>query len=192
MPDLSGLEELLNVSRCTPGRISAEIAKLFHVRQTEVGLLWVEGDFLKFLFPVELQSAGMIPISGSAVAAQTASSKQPSYFNHFPQVPHHTVFEHIKLNDSTPLSEMPDPIQKMMSAPILSEDGSVLGIVQVCRKGMTPNIAGPDFTDQDLDLLCGAARRIAQLMPELDYGRSESAHQMLRFQHAARNSRHTA
>jgi hypothetical protein len=185
MSILEGLEELLNVSRCTPGRICAEIASIFHVRQTDVGLLWIEDSLLKFLFPIELQSAGAIPLSSSAIAAQTATKRQGELFNRFSQVPHHTIFEQIKLKDSQPLTEMPDPIQKLMSAPIIGDNGVVLGVIQVCRKGMTPKIAGPDFTDEELQLLVRAARRIAMLMPELDRSDGKSQHQMLRFQNSS-------
>jgi hypothetical protein len=183
MPILEGLEDLLHVSRCTPGRVCAEIASIFKVRQTEVGLLWCEGGVLKFLFPIELQTAGSIPLSSSAVSARTAITKRAEIFNNFPRVPHHTIFEQIKLSGSQPLAEMPDPIQKLMSAPILGDGGSVLGVIQVCRKGMTPRIAGADFTQDDLDLLCRAARRLAMLMPELEYGGDgKQPAQMLRFQ----------
>lgn len=183
MSILDGLEDLLHVSRCTPGRVCAEIASIFKVRQTEVGLLWCEDGFLKFLFPVELQSAGSIPLSSSAVAARTATNKQAEIFNNFPRVPHHSIFEQIKLNGTQPLAEMPDPIQKLMSAPILGDGGAVLGVIQVCRKGMTPGIAGPDFAEDDLDLLRRAARRIAMLMPEIEYGGDgKQPPQMLRFQ----------
>jgi hypothetical protein len=179
---LDGLEDLLHVDRCTPGRVSAEIARIFKVKQTEVGLLWCEGAFLKFLFPVELQSAGSIPLTSSAVAARTASGKQAEIFNNFSRVPHHSIFEQIKINGTQPLTEMPDPIQKLMSAPILGDGGAVLGVIQVCRKGMTPGVAGPDFTEDDLDLLCRAARRIAMLMPEIEYsGDGKQPSQMLRF-----------
>jgi hypothetical protein len=182
MSILDGLEELMHVKRCTPGRICAEIARMFKVKQTEVGMLWCEGAFLKFLFPIELQSAGSIPMTSSAIAARTASSRQAQLFNDFPRVPHHTIFEQIRLNDSHPLTEMPDPIQKLMSAPILGDGGDVLGVIQVCRKGMTPGVAGPDFTDDDLELLRRAARRIAMLMPEIEYGGDEKQPpQLLRF-----------
>ena len=77
---------------------------------------------------------------------------------------------------------MPDPIQKLMSAPILGDGGAVLGVIQVCRKGMTPGIAGPDFTEDDLDLLRRSARRIAMLMPESDMVVDGKPPQMLRFQ----------
>jgi GAF domain-containing protein len=182
MPILDGLEDLLHVDRCTPGRVCAEIASIFHVRQTDVGLLWLEDGVLRFLFPVELQSAGSIPLSSSAVAARTASTKQAEIFNNFPRVPHHSIFEQIRLNGTQPLTEMPDPIQKLISAPILGDGGVVLGVIQVCRKGMTPGIAGPDFNDEDVDLLRRAARRIAMLMPEIEYiGDGKQPPQMLRF-----------
>jgi len=182
MSILDGLEDLLHVSRCTPGRVCGEIACIFKVRPTEVGLLWLEGDRLRFLFPVELQSAGSIPLSSSAVAARSATTRQPEIFNNFPRVPHHTIFEQIRINGTQPLNEMPDPIQKLMSAPILGDGGAVLGVIQVCRKGMTPGVAGPDFTEDDLELLRRAARRLAMLMPEIEYGDGKQPAQMLRFQ----------
>ena len=182
MSILDGLEDLLHLERCTPGRVCAEIARIFKVSPTEVGLLWCEASCLKFLFPLELQSAGSIPLSSSAIAARTASSKEAGIFNNFPRVPHHTIFEQIKINGTQPLTEMPDPIQKLMSAPILGDGGAVLGVIQVCHKGMTPGVAGPDFTEDDLDLLRRSARRIAMLMPEIEYpGEGKQAPQMLRF-----------
>jgi hypothetical protein len=185
MSILNGLEDLLHVDRCTPGRVCAEIAQIFKVKPTEVGLLWCEESCLKFLFPVELQSAGSIPLSSSAVAAGTATNRVAEIFNNFPRVPHHTIFEQIKINGTQPLAEMPDPIQKLMSAPILGDGGAVLGVIQVCRKGMTPGIAGPDFTEDDLDLLRRTARRIAMLMPEIEYGGDgKQLPQIMRFQRA--------
>jgi len=182
MSILDGLEDLLQVDRCTPGRVAAEIATIFKVKQTEVGLMWCEGNALKFLFPLELQSVGSIPLSSSAVAARTATSRQAEIFNNFPRVPHHTIFEQIKIKGTDPLTEMPDPIQKLISAPILGDGGMVLGVIQVCRKGMTPGVAGPAFTEDELDLLRRAARRIAMLMPEIEYaGDGKQPPQMLRF-----------
>jgi len=165
MPILEELQGLLDIDPPTPASLCEAIARIFGVKATEVGLLAVEGDFLKFLFPSELQAAGVIPLSSSAVAARSAAAKQAVLFNRFPHVPHHTVFEQIKLNGAKPLSELPDPIQKLMSAPVVGENGLVLGVVQVCRKGMTPGIAGPDFSGSDLRLLEQVARRVAMLMP---------------------------
>lgn len=182
MPSFEELQGLLDIDPPTPAAICEEIAKIFEVRPTEVGLLAVDGDFLKFVFPVELQAAGVIPLSSSAVAARSAAAKQAVLFNRFPHVPHHTVFEQIKLNDTKPLSELPDPIQKLMSAPIVGEDGLVMGVVQVCRKGMTPGIAGADFTGADLRLLERVARRVAMVMAEFAPRAGQAPKELLRFQ----------
>jgi GAF domain-containing protein len=175
------LQGLLDITTPGPANICAAIAKIFGVKSTDVGLLTVEGDFLKFLFPVELQSVGAIPLTSSAVAARSATEKQAALFNRFAQVPHHTVFEKITLDSSKPVAEMPDPIQKMMSAPVIAEEGTVIGVVQVCRKGMTPGIAGPDFSGADLQLLERVARRVAFAMQEFAPRAPKPPQQMLRF-----------
>jgi len=99
MIDLEPMEEMLLEAGCTLDRICAELAKLFSVRSTEVGVLRVEGDFLRFLYPAELQEAGRIPISGSGIAAKTARTRRSELHNNFANVPHRTVFELIKLKD---------------------------------------------------------------------------------------------
>jgi hypothetical protein len=74
--DLSTLQELFNLNpdNRTPEIICARIAHEFHVRKTEVGLLWIQGGSLKFLFPRELGGAGVTPLSSSAIAARTAKT----------------------------------------------------------------------------------------------------------------------
>ena len=54
-------------------------------------------DYLKFLCPFELSTAGTIPISSStAVAAHTAVTKKIELFNNFTRVKHASIFESIK------------------------------------------------------------------------------------------------
>jgi len=166
------MEELLLENSCTLDRICAELARIFSVRTTEVGVLRVEGDFLRFLFPVELQEAGRIPISGTGVAAKTARTMEPEVYNNFANVPHRTVFELIKLKNGEPEADddAPPKIQKLMSAPILGERETILGVVQVSRKGAHPAAAGPDFTGEELEDLARTARRVAILKPEVLLG----------------------
>ncbi|HVZ16470.1 MAG TPA: hypothetical protein VG897_05100, partial [Terriglobales bacterium] len=135
MSNFEVLQELLGFDSPTPAGVCEAISKVFQMRPTDVGLLALEGDHLKFLYPAELQSAGVIPLASSAVAARCAGDRKSLLFNRFPLVPHHTVFERIRLNNAKPLAELPDPIQKLMSAPIVGSDGVLLGVVQVCRKG---------------------------------------------------------
>jgi hypothetical protein len=166
MTNLEDIEEVLLGGTCTIERLCAELAKLFGVRSSEVGMLRVEGDLLKFLYPAELQSAGCIPLSGSAVAARTAVTKKGELFNHFANVPHRTVFELIRLKDAESGSDDNPRIQKLMSAPILGEQREVLGVVQISRKGVSPGAAGPDFTDKELQELESTARRVASFQNE--------------------------
>ncbi len=145
----------------TPESICACVAKIFHVRETEVALLELSGSLLNFVYPAELQTAGAIPLSSSAVAARTARSKQAELFNGFTKVKHFSIFELVKLGD-TGLDEQ--VIQKLMSAPILAANGEVVGVIQVSRKAPRPDAAGPDFTPDDLKKLKSVSRFIGNLM----------------------------
>jgi hypothetical protein len=144
----------------TPESICACVAKIFHVRETEVGLLELGGRLLNFLYPAELRTAGAIPLSSSAVAARTARTKQAELFNDFTQVKHFSIFELVKLGD-TGLDEV---IQKLMSAPVLAKNGDVIGVIQVSSKAPRPAAAGPDFTPDDLRKLESVARFVGRLM----------------------------
>ena len=138
----------------TPERACAELAKVFGVRRDEVALLRLQGRMLHFVYPAELKVAGAIPLSSSAVAARTASTRKSEVFNSFVRVKHSSIFEMVKLGNQ---DQAPDPevrvIQKLMSAPVVGANGEVIGVVQVSRKGPTLAAAGPDFTPDDLQLL---------------------------------------
>lgn len=147
---------------------------------TEIGLLRLHGHDLRFVFPAELQLAGSIPFSSLAVAAQTAVNNVPEVFNQFANVPHHNVFETVKLHGPKDAGAPPS-IQKLVSAPILNESNDTLGVVQISRKGVTPAAAGPDFSTDDLETLARAARRIAFLCPEILSADPKAATVKLRF-----------
>jgi hypothetical protein len=127
----------------SPESICASVAKIFHVRETEVALLELGGSLLNFVYPTELKTAGAIPLSSSAVAARTARTKEAEIFNGFTQVKHFSIFEVVKLGD-TGLDDQ--VIQKLMSAPVVAKSGEVLGVIQVSRKAPRLEAAGPDFT----------------------------------------------
>ena len=78
MKNLESIEDLLLEPGCTLDQICTELARLFTVRPTEVGVMRVEGEFLRFLYPAELQEAGRIPISGSGVAANDRCDLSPA------------------------------------------------------------------------------------------------------------------
>jgi len=91
---------LLNSKNCTLQNIYVQLAENFHVRETEVALLWIYRKSLKLLFPVELSGAGSIPLSSFTIAARTATTGTSEIFNNFVQVKHPSVFEIVKLGNS--------------------------------------------------------------------------------------------
>jgi len=123
------------------------LAKIFRVQYNEVALLRLENGLLRFVFPEHLRVTGAIPLSSKAVAAHTALSKKAEIFNNFARVKHASIFETIKPEDGEEVA--PSPIQKLMSVPIMDRDSSVVGVIQISRKGLDPKLA-LDFSREDL------------------------------------------
>jgi hypothetical protein len=149
----------------TPEKFCAALAKLFAVRPKEVALLRLEKGLLKFIFPEQLKTAGFIPVSSSSsVAAHTASTKKTQLFNAFAQVKHARVFETIRLAGGEEMDQSEQAsIQKLMSAPVMSSENKVLGVIQISRKAFEASSAGPDFTPEDLQQLELAAKVSAKM-----------------------------
>jgi hypothetical protein len=130
--------------------VSMVLAKVFKVQHAEVALLRLEGGLLKFIFPAHLRTTGAIPISSKAVAAHTALSKKAEIFNNFARVKHASIFETIKpVGAEADVPAPPAPIQKLMSVPILDQHSTVLGVIQISRKGLDPRFT-QDFSREDL------------------------------------------
>lgn len=134
----------------TPLDVSMVLAKVFRVQYAEVALLRLDGGLLKFIFPEHLRTTGAIPISSKAVAAHTALSKKAEIFNNFARVKHASIFETIKpVGAEAEDPALPAPIQKLMSVPILDQHLTVLGVIQISRKGLDPRFT-QDFSREDL------------------------------------------
>lgn len=136
------------------------LAKIFRVQYTEVALLRLEKDLLRFVFPEHLRTTGAIPISSKAVAAHTALSKKAEIFNNFARVKHASIFETIKPEAVDSEEAPPAPIQKLMSVPIMDRESKVVGVIQISRKGLDPKFA-QDFSREDLHDLELAAGLLA-------------------------------
>jgi hypothetical protein len=112
------LQSMISASP-SPDRVCLKLAQIFRVRRGEVALLRSENGSLRFVFPPELRSAGVLPLSGSAVAARTASTRTPLLSNTFMRVKHASLFEAVKLGaDEGDQSVEKMPIQKIMSVPV--------------------------------------------------------------------------
>src|ERR1700691_6029001 len=114
---LGELETMLGESP-SPDRVCLKLAQILRVRRNEVALLRLEKGSLRFIFPPELRSAGVLPLNGSAGAARTASTSIPLLSNTFMRVKHASLFEAVKLGADAEDRNMEQmPIQKIMSVP---------------------------------------------------------------------------
>jgi hypothetical protein len=167
---VSELERMLS-ELPSSDRACLKLAQILHVRRNEVALLRLEKSSLRFIFPPELRSAGVLPLTGSAVAARTAATRAPLLSNTFMRVRHVSLFEAVKLgtlSDEEDRSQEQMPIQKIMSVPVVGS-GNIMGVVQISRKGLDASLAGADFTGEDLKQLEQAAEILAR-MPFMQEG----------------------
>ena len=165
--DLTLLDRLANAEVGNIQEVCSALSQTFRVQSKEVGLLCIRGMLLEFVFPAELKVLGRIPLSSSAVAARTATTRRSELFNNFKSVTHHSVFELVTLGGGARDEFNPDRIQKLISAPVVDGDGKVLGVIQISRKGATRDAAGPDFEESDLRDLVAAARQLAPFFAKL-------------------------
>ncbi len=150
-------------------RIGQELAKLFSVKEDEVGILRIEKQNLIFCYPAKLHNIGSIPLNtANSVAVRTSNSRRAEIINNFALTKHTSIFEAVQLDSGghpLGLGEMSDRhlrvIQKLMSAPVLGPSGT-LGVIQISRKGTAAPSAGPDFTAADLQKLVAAAAALAK------------------------------
>lgn len=166
--EIGDLERMISEAPSSE-RVCAKLAQILHVRRSEIALMRLEKGSLRFIYPVELRSAGVLPLSGSAVAARTATTRTPLVSNTFMRVKHVSLFETVKLTTEEDSSMEQMPIQKIMSVPVASADGAAFGVVQVSRKGLDVSLAGPDFSGDDLKQLEKAAEILAR-MPFMQEG----------------------
>jgi GAF domain-containing protein len=158
------LESMISESPSSE-QVCRKLADILHVRRSEVALLRLDKGSLRFIFPLELRAAGVLPLSGSAVAARTAATRTPLLSNTFMRVKHVSLFEAVKLGaGEEDRSQEQMPIQKIMSVPVVHSGGSVMGVVQISRKGLDPSLAGADFTGDDLKQLEQAAQILARML----------------------------
>src|SRR5438445_11445695 len=138
-------------------KIGQEIAKAFNVQADEVGIMRVEKLNLVFVYPAKLHNVGSIPLNTTgSVAARCAQTKRAEVLNNFAQAKHTSIFESVDLKGKQPhaIGEKAEHpvIQKLVPVPVVGPAG-VLGVIEVCRKGISAPASGPDFTPADMQKL---------------------------------------
>ena len=169
VPEKSTEEKVGELQRALKDSETAEtactkLAQILRVGRSEIALLKLEKGHLRFIYPPELCNAGTIPLSGSAVAARTATTRTSLLSNSFARVRHVSLFETVKLHAGDASEETdPMPIQKIMSVPVISPEKKVAGVIQISRRGLDPSLAGVDFTTDELRLVEDVAELLARM-----------------------------
>jgi hypothetical protein len=148
--------------------LAEAIAVQLKVKPDEVAIMLLNatGQTLMFVWPPPLFAGGAaFPANHhSAIASSVLASLKGKVDNKISESKHLKFYESVMGMQTSKL-----PIQKMVALPLFSGDKK-LGVVEVSRKGKTPEEAGPNFTPEDaqaLVILCKeASPLIGQLIPE--------------------------
>jgi GAF domain-containing protein len=127
-----------------------EIGAFFGVEPHEVAFFTVDERHHRIVFrwPPSLASTGHIPLKGvNSLVAKTAVERRSFIDNTFAASRHLYILEHFLADKKERIA-----VQKVMSVPIVAGEATA-GVVQLARKGGTPEEAGADFTGSDLDNL---------------------------------------
>lgn len=145
--------------------LAGAIADKLKVKPDEIAILLLTstGATLKFVWPPALaQSSSVLPADHkNAVASSVLASKRGKVDNKISESKHLKFFENIKGMETSGL-----PIQKMVALPLLNGP-TPLGVLEVSRKGKTPEASGQDFTPEDAQALVAIAREAAPLLAKL-------------------------
>ncbi|AMV71460.1 hypothetical protein JCM30471_33000 [Desulfuromonas carbonis] len=145
-------------------KIVATLSGAFGVSENEVALFRLSADrnLLRFLWPAKLRQVGAIPFSSlDSLAARTAREGVVFLENTFAAQRHANAYEKVRLEPG--ISSPPKPIRKIISAPILQGE-TVIGVIQISRKG---DLDGPeidDFSQADADALLILASEVGNYL----------------------------
>ena len=145
--------------------VADAVAEKIKVKPDEVAILVLTstGKTLKFIWPPALaHSNSVLPADHkNAVASTVLSTKKGKVDNKISESRHLKFFENVKGMETSGT-----PIQKMVALPLVNGP-TPLGVLEVSRKGKTPDAAGADFTPDDAQALVVIARDAAPLLAKL-------------------------
>ncbi len=141
------------------------VSEALKVKLEEVAILVLTSteQSLKFIWPPALsQGNAVFPVNHkNAVASGVLATMKGKVDNRLSESKHLKFYESVKGMESSGL-----PIQKMVALPMVAGERTV-GVLEVSRKGRTPEEAGPNFTSQDAQFLVGLCRTCVPLLAQL-------------------------
>ncbi len=147
------------------GALAEAIADALEVKKEEVAvlILTTTGQTLRFVWPPALsESQAAFPANHkSAIASQVLATMKGKVDNKLAESKHLRFYENVKGMETTKV-----PIQKMVALPLVAGTRT-LGVVEVSRKGRTPEDAGPNFSPEDAQKLVALVKEAAPLLAKL-------------------------
>jgi hypothetical protein len=148
--------------------LAEQVASVLNVKPDEVAIMLLNatGQTLVFVWPPPLyDSHAAFPANHkTAIASAVLSSLKGKVDNKVAESKHLKFYELVTGMQTSKL-----PIQKMVALPLFHGEKK-LGVVEVSRKGKTPEEAGPNFTPEDAQALVALCKEasplVSQLMPD--------------------------
>lgn len=140
--------------------IASFLAKRFAVTEAEIALLLLRPNrqVLRFAHPLEhfKGQTNVFPVNSPGVATNVVRSGRGMISNDMSRVSRLEIYEWIPTGGGKPKE-----IQKMIAAPLTLSGGEVIGVVEVSRKGKSPEEAGSNFTPGELTELTQIGAAVA-------------------------------
>ncbi len=148
--------------------LAEAVAQSLKVKSDEVAimLLNTSGQTLVFVWPPPLFDghAAFPAAHKTAIASSILATMKGKVDNKMAESKHLKFYELVKGMETSKL-----PIQKMVALPLFVGDRK-LGVVEVSRKGKSPDEAGPNFTPEDAQALVALCKEaspfLGQLVPD--------------------------
>lgn len=150
------------------GVFAQAVGEELNVKDDEVAVLILtsSGQTLKFVWPPLLaKSLAAFPAGHKgAFATSVLTTLKGKVDNKLSASKHLRFYESVKGAEMTGL-----PIQRMIAVPLVHDDRAI-GVIEVSRKGKTPDEAGPAFTQEDARKLLAVCKAftpaLAALVPQ--------------------------
>lgn len=124
--------------------LDKNLSKKFNLTQESVFVLSAgkDGKLLEFVYPLWLKGT-MVPIDNRSVSGRAANTGRPYISNSVQDEREFIVLACL-------MNKKGDPIQKMITCPIIFAD-KVIDVIQIARRGLKPYESGPDFKREDVE-----------------------------------------
>lgn len=140
--------------------IASFLAKRFAVTEAEIALLLLRPNrqVLRFAHPLEhfKGQTNVFPVNSPGIATTVVRSGRGMIHNDMSRVSRLEMYEWIPTGGGKPKE-----IQKMIAAPLTLSGGEIIGVVEVSRKGKSPEEAGSNFTPAELTELTQIGAAVA-------------------------------